>query len=135
MKTTNKEAIILFDGICNLCNRSVLFILKRDLKKQFLFASLQSDASKKLLLQFNDGNSRLKSIVLIEDETVYIKSTAVLRICRRLGLFWRMMYVFIFIPKGWRDFIYDTIAKHRYDWFGKKNTCTMSIDGYKNRFI
>ena len=120
MKTTNKEAIILFDGICNLCNRSVLFILKRDPKKQFLFASLQSDASKKLLLQFNDVNSRLKSIVLIEDEIVYTKSTAVLRICRKLGFLWRMMYIFIFIPKGWRDFLYDTIAKRRYDWFGKK---------------
>lgn len=135
MKTSNTEAIILFDGICNLCNESVQFIIKRDPEEQFLFASLQSDAAEKLLLQFNYDNSKLKTIVLIEDGQLYSKSTAILRICKRLNFMWRLMYMFIILPRGFRDFVYNVVAKYRYSWFGKKNNCTFYIDGYKNRFI
>ena len=135
MKTSNTEAIILFDGICNLCNESVQFIIKRDPEEQFLFASLQSDAAEKLLLQFNYDNSKLKTIVLIEDGQLYSKSTAILRICKRLNFMWRLMYMFIILPRGFRDFVYNVVAKYRYSWFGKKDNCTFYIDGYKNRFI
>lgn len=135
MKTSNTEAIILFDGICNLCNGSVQFIIKRDPKEQFSFASLQSDAAEKLLLQFNYDNSKVKTIVLIEDGQLYTKSTAVLRICKRIDSMWRLMYVFIIIPKGLRDFVYGVVAKYRYSWFGKKDSCTFYVNGYKNRFI
>ncbi len=135
MSATNNEAIILFDGICNLCNSSVQFVLKHDAKKQFLFASLQSDASRKLLLQFNYENAKMMSIVLIEDNKVYDKSTAALRIARRLNPIWNYRYVLIILPKGIRDFVYDIIAKNRYGWFGKRSSCLMYIAEYKNRFI
>ena len=135
MSATNNEAIILFDGICNLCNSSVQFVLKHDTKKQFLFASLQSDASRKLLLQFNYENAKMMSIVLIEDNKVYDKSTAALRIARRLNPIWNYLYVLIIVPKSIRDFVYNIIAKYRYAWFGKRSTCLMSIAEYKNRFI
>lgn len=135
MIATNNEAIILFDGICNLCNSSVQFVLKHDAKKQFLFASLQSDASRKLLLQFNYENAKMTSIVLIENNKVYDKSTAALRIARKLNPLWNWLYVLIIIPKSIRDFVYDIIAKNRYGWFGKRNSCLVYIEEYKNRFI
>lgn len=135
MNTNKKKAIILFDGVCNLCNSSVQFVIKHDNKNQFLFASLQSDASKKLLLQFNYENPKMMSIVLIEDNIVYDKSTAALRIAKKLRRPWNFLYKFIILPKAMRDFIYNIIAKNRYRWFGKRDTC-LTYDGeYKNRFI
>ena len=135
MTVTKKKAIILFDGVCNLCNASVQFILKYDDKNQFLFAPLQSDAGRKLLLQFNVENINLMSIVLIEDDKVYEKSTAVLRIGKKLRTPWNFLYLFIIIPKAMRDYIYYLIAKNRYKWFGKKDTCLPVSSEYKNRFI
>ena len=135
MISKKKQSIILFDGVCNLCNSSVQFILKRDNKKRFLFSSLQSDAALKLLLQLNVKNSKLDSIVLIEGNKFYDKSTSALRIAKELSLFWNLFYVFIIIPKPIRDAIYDFIAKNRYKWFGKKDSCMFSMHGYKDRFL
>lgn len=135
MTETNNKSIILFDGVCNLCNSSVQFILKRDYKKQFLFASLQSDAATKLLLQLNYKNNDLNSIVLIEGNKIYTKSTAALKIAKKLNLIWNWLYVFIIIPKRLRDFIYDFIAKNRYKWFGKRDICIVNSLKYKERFI
>ncbi|MGB5322260.1 thiol-disulfide oxidoreductase DCC family protein [Lutimonas sp.] len=135
MPSKDQKSILLFDGICNLCNASVQFILKKDQKEQFLFASLQSDAAEKLLLQYKDKKIGMDSIVLIEDGKVYQKSTAVLKICQHLNWPWRIFLVGAYIPKSWRDKLYDLIAKNRYRWFGKKDTCTVMIPAYKNRFI
>jgi predicted DCC family thiol-disulfide oxidoreductase YuxK len=135
MGESNKKSVILFDGICNLCNASVQFVLKQDKNQQFLFASLQSDASAKLLLQDNNKNKSLNSIVLIDNDKIYKKSTAVLRIARKLGGFWMLFYTFIIIPNFVRDGLYDLIARNRYKWFGKKDKCIMYIPEYKNRFI
>jgi predicted DCC family thiol-disulfide oxidoreductase YuxK len=135
MQTSDQKSIILFDGICNLCNASVKFILKRDLKEQFLFASLQSDAAKKILLQYNWKNYQLKSIVLIHDGKVYQKSSAVIKICQQLKWPWPLFSIAQYLPVSWRDWLYDIIAKRRYQWFGKKNECIMMIPEYKNRFI
>ena len=135
MNTTKKEAIILFDGICNLCNSSVRFVLKNDHKNQFLFASLQSDAAHKLLLQFNKENDKMMSLVLIEGGKVYDKSTAALRIGKKLKAPWNFLYLFIIVPKVIRDFVYNIIAKNRYKWFGKRDSCLVYIGEYKNRFI
>ena len=135
MNTNKKKAIILFDGLCNLCNSSVQFVIKHDNKNQFLFASLQSDASRKLLLQFNYENPKMKSIVLIEDDNVYDKSTAALRIAKKLARPWNILYLFILLPKVLRDFFYTIIAKNRYRWFGKRDTCLTVVGKYKNRFI
>lgn len=135
MSIAFKKSIILFDGICNLCNNSVQFVIKRDNKQQFLFASLQSDAAAKLLLQFYNKKIGLQSIVLIEDNKVYDKSTAALRIARKLNPLWNILYIFIIVPKNLRDLVYDYIAKYRYKWFGKQDSCMLFIKEYKNRFI
>ena len=98
IKSKNKS-IILYDGVCNLCNKSVQFIMKHDHQKQFLFVSLQSDAAVKLLLQLNIKNTNLNSIVFIEDGIPYKKSTAILTILKRIGGFWGMFYFLKIIPK------------------------------------
>ena len=135
MSIAFKKSIILFDGVCNLCNNSVQFVIKRDNKQQFLFASLQSDAATKLLLQFYSKKIELQSIVLIEENKVYDKSTAALRIARKLNPLWNVLYIFIIVPKSLRDLVYDFIAKNRYKWFGKQDSCILFIKEYKNRFI
>ena len=135
MKLSNNKSIILFDGVCNLCNTSVQFILKHDQKKQFLFTSLQSDAATKLLLQFNYKNNDLKSLILIEDNKIYIKSDAVLEIARKLDPLWNSFYAFKIIPKSIRNAVYDFVAKNRYKWFGKKDHCVFEITEHRNRFI
>lgn len=135
---SKNKSIILFDGVCNLCNSSVQFILKRDKKNKFLFASLQSDAANKILLQFNAKNfnaKSLKSILLIENNRVYSKSTAVLRIIKKMSFPLSLCYVFIVIPKFIRDYCYDIIAKYRYKWFGKKDTCMVPKKEYLDQFI
>jgi predicted DCC family thiol-disulfide oxidoreductase YuxK len=135
MQTNDQNSIILFDGVCNLCNSSVKFILKRDKKKQFIFASLQSDAAENILLHHKYKKNGLNSIILIHRDKLYEKSSAVLNIFRVLGMPWRLFSVFYILPLSWRDFLYDFIAQNRYKWFGKKNTCMMMLPTHKNRFI
>ncbi|WP_456379501.1 thiol-disulfide oxidoreductase DCC family protein [Lutibacter sp.] len=135
MKNFNGNSIILFDGICNLCNSSVNFIIKHDTKEHFLFASLQSDAAKEILLQFSSKKLNLDSIVLIENENIYEKSTATLRISKNLNGGYKILYFFIIIPKFIRDWVYNLIAKNRYKWFGKKEKCLLSTFEIKNRFL
>ena len=135
MEKKDHKTIILFDGICNLCNGAVQFLLKRDKKKQFMFASLQSDAAKYILLQYNVKKFGMDSIVFIEDGEIYQKSTAVLKIIKYLNWPWTMISVTSFLPLGFRDRMYDFIAKNRYRWFGKKDSCIMMLPEYKNRFI
>jgi predicted DCC family thiol-disulfide oxidoreductase YuxK len=135
MQTNDQNSIILFDGVCNLCNSSVKFILKRDKKKQFIFASLQSDAAENILLHHKYKKNGLNSIILIHRDKLYEKSSAVLNIFRVLGMPWRLFSVFYILPLSWRDFLYDFIAQNRYKWFGKKDSCIMMLPKYKNRFI
>jgi len=135
MEKKDHKTIILFDGICNLCNGAVQFLLKRDKKKQFMFASLQSDAAKYILLQYNVKKFGMDSIVFIEDGEIYQKSTAVLKIIKYLNWPWTMISVTSFLPLGFRDRMYDFIAQNRYRWFGKKDSCIMMLPEYKNRFI
>ncbi len=135
MGENDQKPIVFFDGICNLCNGAVQFLLKRDKTEQFLFASLQSDAAKYILLQYNVKKIKMDSIILTEDGQVYDKSTAILKICKYLSWPWSIMTVARVLPLSFRDKIYDYIAKHRYKWFGTKNTCTMMLPEYKNRFI
>jgi len=133
---SQNKKIILFDGICNLCNTSVQYIIKRDGKKIYSFASLQSDITKKILSQFNQKSfNNYDSIILIENEKVYYKSTAALRIAKNLSGLNKILYIFIIIPKPFRDFIYDFIAKNRYKWFGKKDNCMLPTPNMKSRFI
>ncbi len=135
MNNFKGKSIILFDGVCNLCNSSVNFILKHDKKKQFIFTSLQSDAAKKILLQFPMKIFNLDSIILIENGLIYEKSTAALKISKHLYNGYQLLYIFIILPKVIRDWVYNYIAKNRYNWFGKKDTCMIPSEKIKNRFL
>ncbi len=135
MINLENKSIILFDGVCNLCNNSVQFIIKRDHKHRFLYASLQSDAAQRILLQFQLKSSDLDSIILIENGKVYQKSTAILKIVKHLNSSWKLSYGFIIIPKFIRDFIYTIIAKNRYKWFGKREVCMVPTKELKMRFL
>jgi len=134
IKLENKS-IILFDGVCNLCNVAIQFIIKRDKNKQFSFASLQSDAAQDILLHFMEKNYDFNSIILIENAKIYDKSTASLKIARQLDGMLKYSYVFIIIPKFIRDFFYSIIAQNRYKWFGKKEVCMIPTKDLKTRFL
>lgn len=135
MVIIENKSIILFDGVCNLCNNSVQFIIKRDKKKRHLFTSLQSDAARDILLQFQLKNSEMNSIILIENGKVYQKSDSILKIIRHLPYPWKLSYGLIVIPRFIRDFMYRIIAQNRYKWFGKRDTCMAPTKELKNRFL
>ncbi len=135
MPASQDRPVVLFDGICNLCNSSVRFLLKHDTREKFLFSSIQSDASKNLLLHQNRKIREMNSILLIEDGQIHEKSEAVLRIASQLRFPWNMGSALRIIPLKLRDGIYDWVARNRYRWFGKKDSCTFSITPYENRFV
>jgi len=132
---TSEHPILLFDGVCNLCNSSVQFIVKRDKDATFRFASLQSEEAQELLDAFDDKPGDLSSVILVEDSKLYARSTAALRIARRLGDAWPLLYGFIIIPQPIRDGVYNWIARNRYRWFGKKDQCMIPSPDLKSRFL
>ena len=125
--------VILFDGICNLCNNSVQFILKYEKEETFKFAPLQSDVAKKILAPFQQ-QAITDSVLLIENGKLYQQSTAALRIAKRLKYFW-VLFPLIYIPKWIRDPVYDWIARNRYRWFGTRESCMMPDENQKKRFL
>ena len=129
------QSIILFDGVCNLCNAAVQFIIKRDHKNQFLFASLQSETGRLLVKQFNLDKNQMNSIILIENERAYLRSTAALRIAKRLSGPWFLLYAFMIVPKFIRDGVYNVISKNRYRWFGRKDECMIPTAELKAKFL
>src|SRR5437773_787657 len=128
-------AIILFDGVCNLCNGSVNFTIDRDKEKYFKFASIQSEAGRKLLREFNLDPDKLYSLILIKNGNFYDRSTAALKIAKHLDGLWKIFYILIIIPKFMRDFFYNLIANRRYKWFGKRETCRVPTPELKERFL
>lgn len=128
------NAIVLFDGQCNVCDKSVQFILKRDKEGYFRFASLQSETGIKLLKQ-NNLPIDIDSFVLVENNKVYMKSTAALKVSKNLDGIWKLLYVFIIVPKPIRDKCYEFFAKNRYKWFGKKETCMIPTPEIRKRFL
>lgn len=135
VKKITKQPLLLFDGICNLCNSSVQFIIKSDTKNVFTFASLQSDAAKDILLHFNSTFLNLNSVILINNNKIHTKSTAIIKIGQLLGGFFIFVVILYIIPKFIRDYIYDFVAKNRYKWFGKRKTCMSPTASLKNRFL
>ena len=115
--------IVLFDGICNLCNASVRFISRHDKNSKIQFASLQSEKAKELLKNSAFNNENLNSIVFIADQKIYLKSDAAIEIAKMLDGFPNYLKYFQFIPRPIRDLVYDMIAKNRYRFFGK--TCSL----------
>lgn len=128
------EKIILFDGECNFCDKSVQFIIKRDPNGLFKFASLQSDIGKYVSNQYNVPNN-IDSFVLIEDHHCYFKSSAGLRVCRNLKGLWKLLHCLLIVPEPLRDFFYGIIAKNRYKWFGTKESCMLPSAEERKRFL
>ncbi len=127
--------VILFDGVCNLCNGFVQFIIKRDAEGIFRFASLQSAFAQNILLSFNLDPVELKTVIFIEDGKLYTKSDAALRIAKNLKGGWKLAYALILIPKFIRNGTYNFISKNRYKWFGKKDQCMIPSPELKERFL
>lgn len=130
-----QQKIIVFDGACNLCNRWVQFVIKHDRDKIYKFCSIQSDTGKKITKQFLRGTDELKTIIFIDGNRLYIKSTAALYIVKNLSGVWSFLFVFVSIPKFIRNFIYDIVAKNRYKWFGKADKCMAPSKDIMDRFI
>ncbi len=131
----NNCPVILFDGVCNLCNGAVQFVIKRDTKKYFSFASLQSVEGQKLLNEHHLPASDINSFVLIENEQAFTRSAAALRVTKKLNALWPLLYGFMIVPKFIRDGVYNWVAKNRYKWFGKKDACMIPTPELKARFL
>ncbi len=127
--------VVLFDGVCNLCNRSVQFIIRRDRKKMIRFASLQGKTGQSLLQKFGLPVNDLHSFVLIENGHVYRRSSAALKTARHLDGGWKLLYGFMIIPPFIRDAVYNIIARKRYKWFGKREECMLPAPELKERFL
>jgi len=131
----DEKQIILFDGVCNFCNFWVNFVLKRDKKDLFRFAALQSEKAKELTSKFKFDTSKLDTFILIAENKLYTKSTAALMICKQLIGLVKILYPLIILPKFFRDFIYDLIAKNRYKIFGRRESCRILTVDDKLKFL
>lgn len=131
----NKK-VILFDGVCNLCNSSVNKVINYDKQNTFLFAALQSDAGREITKQLGINTTEVDSIILYDSEMAYyVKSTAAIKVMNDLGGFWKLTKVFWIFPEGFRDWVYDIVAKNRYKWFGKQESCTLPTPELKAKFL
>jgi predicted DCC family thiol-disulfide oxidoreductase YuxK len=131
----NNHITVLFDGVCNLCNGTVQFVIKRDRAAIFRFASLQSDYAQALLRRVNLPTDQLYSVIVIEDGVAYQKSDAALRIARHLSGVWHWLYILRVVPKFIRDGLYNFIATNRYRFFGKQDHCMIPTPELKARFV
>lgn len=129
--------MVLFDGVCNLCNASVNFMLDRDPSGRLRFASLQSATAVALLAAVHHAAPRgePESVLLVENGRVYDRSTAGLRIARHLRGAWRLLYVFVVVPRPLRDLVYQFIARNRYRWFGRTEACRVPSPEVRARFL
>lgn len=132
---SKQQSIIFFDGVCNLCNASIDFVIRHDSNDHFLVGALQDNFSKKILSNFQVDPNYLDSIVLLEEGKIYYKSTAALKIAKKLKGISSLLYPLIYLPRGLRDPIYSWIGNNRYSWFGKKNTCRLPSPEEKSKFL
>jgi predicted DCC family thiol-disulfide oxidoreductase YuxK len=131
-----RQRIILFDGICNLCNASVIFILRHERKPVFQFASIQSEAGRELLKRNGFPAEYNQAVILIDNGKIYSGSTAALKIGRQLKFPWSFLSLAGFmVPAFIRDWAYRQIATHRYQWFGKRDVCMIPTENLKTRFL
>lgn len=130
------KSLILFDGVCNLCNHSVQFIIKHDKKQQFLFAPLQGETAKNIIDYYNINTQEIDSIILYQpDKGVSFKSTAALKIAAKLSFPVKLMAFFLVVPYFLRNWVYDFIAKSRYQWFGRKDHCMIPTKELQEKFM
>ena len=130
-----KNPVLLFDGVCNLCNATVQFIINRDRNKKFRFAPLQSVIGQQAKVLNGIPADELESVILFVEGKIYKKSDAALQIARRLDGAWPVFFIFYIVPRFLRDPIYDLVAKYRYKWFGKRDSCMVPDPDLKSRFL
>ena len=130
-----EHPVVIFDGVCNFCNASVNFILQRDKRQEIVFAANQSEEGKQLLAQYQQDPEQVETLYLLEADTLYDRSSAVLRIARHLRFPWNLLYAFRIVPRPIRDSIYKFIAKNRYRWFGKRDACRIPSPEERSRFL
>lgn len=136
MATKPENPVILFDGVCNLCERSVQLVIRNDRERLFRFASLQSEYAQRLLEQYDHQHDELSSVLLVTDGVVYRKSRAALQIARRMDRAWPLFYyLFFLVPAPLANIVYDFIGNRRYRWFGKKEACWVPDEDLRSRFL
>lgn len=135
MAERDDHSIVLFDGVCNLCNGCVTFIIRHDRKDYFRFAALQSDKGIEIQERYGLNHTSLDALVVVEDGRAYLKSGAALRVARRLGLPYGLLSGFLMVPPFVRDFLYDWFASNRYGWFGKRDECMVPSPEVRERFV
>lgn len=129
------KPVLLYDGVCNLCNWIVKFTIQRDKTGKFLYAALQLEKGQEILKHFGLNTNDFDSFVLVDGNKYYTKSSAALRVMKVMGGAWSLLYVFIIIPKPIRDFLYNLIAKNRYKMFGRQEACLLPRPEWKSRFL
>jgi len=130
-----KEKIVLFDGVCNLCQSTVQFVIKHDHRKKIRFASLQGEFGQQILKKHNLPLTNYNSFLFLENGRLHMKSGAALRLSRYLDGVWPLFYILIIIPPFLRNAVYGFIAKNRYRWFGKQESCWLPTPDLKQRFL
>ncbi|MCW5515336.1 thiol-disulfide oxidoreductase DCC family protein [Muriicola sp. Z0-33] len=136
MNIPENKQLILFDGICNLCNNAVQYVIKRDKRNRFCFAPLQGSTGQQFIKERGIDTSKIDSIILVDPNVAYyVKSTAALKIGQQFGGGYRLLAVLEWIPSPFRDWIYDLVAKRRYRWFGKKDACMVPTPELKVKFM
>ncbi len=133
--TMTKDQLVIFDGVCNLCNGTVQFIIKRDRKKKFLFTTCQSIVAQDILKHHGFPATDQSTVVYVKNGVPCFKSKAVLGILKDLGCGWNLLYILIVIPPFIRDFVYDIVAKNRYTVFGKRESCMVPTSELMDRFL
>ncbi|HEY6880767.1 MAG TPA: DCC1-like thiol-disulfide oxidoreductase family protein [Polyangiales bacterium] len=131
---TEQKSLLLFDGVCNVCNAAVLFVVDRDPQERFQFASLQSELGQRLLRE-HGLDPAIQSVVLIEDGRACLYSSAALHVAKRLRWPWPLLYALVLIPRAVRDVAYRYFASHRYAWFGKSEQCRIPTPELRRRML
>lgn len=128
--------ILYFDGVCNLCNAVVQWVIKRDKQEQFRFASLQSEVGQSMLMSHFPEKSMIPDSVLLEiDGMLYTKSSAAIKLLQMLGGVYKLSVIALAVPRFIRDAVYDFIARNRYKWYGKRDSCILPTPELKSRFL
>ncbi len=134
MKNTD-NSVLLFDGVCNLCNNMVQFIIQRDTAAKIKFATLQSDYGQTILKKLNLPTHQFDTLVFIKGDQYFLKSSAVLQVLKETGGIWKLFYLLIYVPVPLRDFVYNFVAKTRFTLFGKRESCMLPSENTKKRFL
>lgn len=135
MTIPGDKAVLIFDGVCNFCNRSINFVMDRDRRGRFLFASSQSEAGSSLLRRFGVDPDSVQSVYLVEGDRIWSKSDAAVQIARRMPFPWSLGYAGVILPRFLRDWLYDGFARNRYRWFGKAESCRLPTEAERAKFL